>query len=35
MGKTQEAWDEFLRLSGGDETLLMKLKERMLFWEEK
>jgi len=35
MGKTQEAWDEFLRLSEGDETLLMKLKERMLFWEEK
>ncbi len=35
MGKTQEAWDEFLRLTEGDQTLLMKLKERMLFWEEK
>jgi len=35
MGKTQEAWDEFLRLSEGDQVLLMKLKERMLFWEEK
>ncbi|MEO0140814.1 MAG: VCBS repeat-containing protein [candidate division WOR-3 bacterium] len=35
MGKTQEAWDEFLRLTEGDETLLMKFKERMLFWEEK
>lgn len=35
MGKTQEAWDEFLRLTEGDETLLMKFKERMLFWGEK
>ncbi|MGB9589276.1 MAG: FG-GAP repeat domain-containing protein [Candidatus Hydrothermia bacterium] len=35
MGKTQEAWDEFLRLTDGDQALLMKFKERMLFWEEK
>ena len=33
MGKTDEAWNEFLRLTDQDEDLLMKLKERVLFWE--
>jgi len=33
MGKTDDAWNEFLRLTDGDEELLMKLKEHLLFWE--
>ncbi len=33
MGKTEEAWNEFLRLTENDESLLMKLKQQVLFWE--